>query len=41
VQPRVAGKQVTLSVGQLPQGLFFVTVQGSKARKTAKLIITK
>jgi hypothetical protein len=41
VQPRVAGKQVTLSVGQLPQGLFFVTVQGSKARKTAKLVITK
>jgi hypothetical protein len=41
VQPRVAGKQVTLSVSQLPQGLFFVTVQGSKARKTAKLIITK
>jgi chitodextrinase len=41
VQPRVAGKQVTFPVNHLPQGLFFVTVQGSKARKTAKLIITK
>jgi hypothetical protein len=34
-------KQVTLPVNHLPQGLFFVTVQGSKATKTAKLIITK
>jgi hypothetical protein len=34
-------KQVTLPVSHLPQGLFFVTVQGSKASKTAKLIITK
>jgi hypothetical protein len=41
VQPRVEGKQVSLSVGHLPQGLFFVTVQGSKVGKTAKLIITK
>lgn len=41
VQPRVEGKQVSLSVGHLPHGLFFVTVQGSKVGKTAKLIITK
>jgi uncharacterized protein YjdB len=41
VQPQVEGKQVRLSVGHLPQGLFFVTVQGSKVRKTAKLVITK
>jgi uncharacterized protein YjdB len=41
VQPRLQGKQVTLSVNHLPQGLFFVTVQGSKTTKTAKLIITQ
>jgi hypothetical protein len=41
VQPRVEGKQVTLSVGHLPQGLFVVTVQGSKTAKTTKLVITK
>jgi uncharacterized protein YjdB len=41
VQPKVEGKQVSLSVGHLPQGLFFVTVQGSKVGKTAKLIITQ
>jgi hypothetical protein len=41
VQPRVEGKQVTFSVIELPQGLFFVTVQGSKTTKTAKLIITR
>jgi hypothetical protein len=34
-------KQVTLPVSHLPQGLFLVTVQGSKTVKTAKLIITK
>jgi hypothetical protein len=34
-------KQVTLQVNHLPQGLFFVTVQGSKTTKTAKLVITK
>jgi hypothetical protein len=33
--------KVTLPVSHLPQGLFFVTVQGSKTTKTAKLIITK
>jgi hypothetical protein len=33
--------QVTLPVSHLPQGLFFVTVQGSKTTKTAKLVITK
>jgi hypothetical protein len=41
VQPRLEGKQVSLSVGHLPQGLFFVTVQGSKVGKTAKLVITR
>jgi chitodextrinase len=41
VQPRLEGKQVTLSVRELPQGLFFVTVQGNKVGKTAKLVITK
>jgi hypothetical protein len=41
VRPRVAGSQATLSVGQLPQGLFVVTVQGSKLSKTAKLVIAK
>jgi hypothetical protein len=34
-------KQVTLPVSQMPQGLFFVTVQGSKVAKTAKLVITR
>jgi uncharacterized protein YjdB len=34
-------KQVTLPVNHLPQGLFFVTVQGSKTARTAKLVITK
>lgn len=34
-------KQVTLPVSHLPQGLFFVTVQGSKTTKTAKLVITR
>ena len=33
--------QITLPVGHLPQGLFFITVQGSKAAKTAKFVITK
>lgn len=41
VQPRAAGKQVTLPVGHLPQGLFVVTVQGSKTGKTARLLITR
>jgi hypothetical protein len=41
VQPRVAGKQLTLSVGHLPQGLFIVNLQGSKASKSAKLLINK
>jgi hypothetical protein len=41
VQPRVEGKQVTLSVGHLPKGLFLVRVQGSKTSKTAKLVITQ
>ncbi|HEX8656133.1 MAG TPA: T9SS type A sorting domain-containing protein, partial [Hymenobacter sp.] len=37
-----AGVQsVTLPVLHLPQGLFLVTVQGSKIAKTAKLVITK
>jgi hypothetical protein len=39
VQP--SGREVTLSIGHLPQGLFFVTVYGSKTTKTAKLFITK
>jgi hypothetical protein len=34
-------EQVTLPVNHLPQGLFFVTVQGSKVARTAKLMITK
>jgi hypothetical protein len=33
--------RVTLPVNHLPQGLFFVTVQGSKTTKTAKLVINK
>jgi hypothetical protein len=33
--------QVTLPVGHLPKGLYFVTVQGRKAARTAKLVITK
>jgi hypothetical protein len=41
VQPRLAGKQVTLSVAHLPQGLYVVTLQGSRTAKTAKLILTK
>jgi hypothetical protein len=41
VQTSVEGKRVSLSVGHLPQGLFFVSVLGSKIGKTAKLIITK
>ncbi|MBD2768005.1 right-handed parallel beta-helix repeat-containing protein [Hymenobacter sp. BT664] len=39
VQP--GAPEVTLSVGHLPQGLFIVTVQGSKTAKSAKLVITK
>jgi hypothetical protein len=34
-------KQVTLPVSHLPQGLFFVNVQGNKTTKTAKLVITR
>ncbi len=41
VQPRVAGRQVTLPVEHLPPGLFLVTLQGSKTGKTAKLLITR
>jgi hypothetical protein len=33
--------KVTLPVSHLPQGLFFVSVQGSKTSRTAKLVITK
>ncbi len=40
-QVETGRRQVTLSVGHLPQGLFLVTVQGSKARKTAKMVITR
>jgi hypothetical protein len=41
VQIQAGVKQVTLPVSHLAQGLFFVTVQGSKTGKTAKLVITK
>ena len=41
VQLPEGDKKVTLGVSHLPQGLFFVTVQGSKKTKTAKLVITK
>jgi uncharacterized protein YjdB len=41
VQLTTGVNQVTLPVNHLPQGLFFVTVQGSKTTKTAKLVITK
>jgi hypothetical protein len=41
VQIGAGVNQVTLPVGHLPQGLFFVTVQGSKTTKTAKLVITQ
>jgi hypothetical protein len=41
VQPGLPGKQVTLSVGHLPQGIFLVSVQGSKTAKTARLVITR
>jgi hypothetical protein len=34
-------RKVTLPVSHLPQGLFFVSVQGSKTAKTGKLVITK
>jgi|GEM_PF-2006854 len=42
-QVQMAGgkKQVTLPVNHLPQGLFFVHVQGNKTTKTAKFVITK
>jgi hypothetical protein len=41
VQMEAGVKQVTLPVSHLPQGLFFVTVQGSKVARTAKLVIAK
>jgi chitodextrinase len=41
VQPSARGNQITIPINHLPQGLFFVTVQGSKTTKTAKLVITK
>lgn len=41
VQIRAGVNQVTLPVSHLPQGLFFVTVQGSKTGKTTKLVITR
>jgi chitodextrinase len=39
VQPGT--REVTLSVGHLPRGVFVVTVQGGKTGKKAKLIITR
>jgi|GEM_PF-2111506 len=41
VQLGEGARKVTLPVSHLPQGLFFVRVQGSKTAKTGKLIITK
>ncbi len=41
VQLKEGVSQVTIPVGHLPRGLFFVSVQGSKATKTARLIIAK
>jgi hypothetical protein len=34
-------QQMTLPVSYLPQGLFFVTIQGGKTAKAAKLVITR
>jgi hypothetical protein len=34
-------KQVILPIHHLPEGLIFVTVQGGKTTKTAKLVITR
>jgi hypothetical protein len=36
-----AEKEVRLSIGRLPQGLFLVRVQGSKVGKTTKLMIVR
>jgi Tol biopolymer transport system component len=40
-QVQTSRRKATLSVGHLPQGIFVVTVQGSKTTKSAKLVITK
>jgi hypothetical protein len=41
IQLQAGVSQVTIPVGHLPQGLFFVNVQGNKTAKTAKLVIAK
>jgi len=41
LQGNRAEKEVRLSIGHLPQGLFLVKVQGSKMSKTTKLVIVR